>query len=52
VALGKERRNRLIQAVFEYADEVVVMLTNRRRLPLAQAQEMTWEALAALADEP
>ncbi len=49
--LGKERRSKLIQAVFEHAGEVVVMFTNGRRLPLAQAQGMSWEVIAALGDE-
>jgi len=45
-ALGRERRDQLIQAVFEHAGEVVVMFTNGRRLPLAQVQGMSWEAIA------
>ena len=45
-ALGKERRDRLIQGVTEYAGEEVVMFTSGRRLPLAQAQSMTWSAIA------
>jgi len=52
VALGKQRRDQLIQAVFEHAGEVVVMFTNGQRLPLAQVQGMSWEAIAALGDEP
>lgn len=48
VALGRERRDQLIQAVFEYLGEVVVMFTNGQQLPLAQAQGMSWEAIAAL----
>lgn len=51
-ALGKQRRERLIQCVTEYLGEVVVMFTNGRRLPLAQAQVMSWEALAALGEKP
>ncbi len=46
-ALGKERRDQLIQAVFEHAGEAVVMFTNGRRLPLAQLQGMSWEAMPA-----
>jgi len=45
-ALGKQRRDQLIQAVTEYAGEVVIMFTNGQRLLLAQAQGMTWEAIA------
>jgi len=50
-ALGKDRRSKLIQAVFEHAGDAVVMFTNGRRLPLAQAQGMSWEVIAALGDE-
>jgi len=50
-ALGKQQRDRLIQSVTEYAGEVVVMFTNGHWITLAQAQEMSWEALAALGDE-
>jgi len=52
VALGRQRRDQLIQAVFEHAGEVVVMFTSGQRLPLAQVQGMSWEAIAALGDEP
>ena len=51
-ALGKQQRNCLIQSVTEYAGEVLVMFTNGRRLALAQAQEMTWEAITALEEMP
>lgn len=50
-ALGQERRDRLIQAVFEYAGEEVVLFTNGQRLPLAQALLMSWEAIAALGEQ-
>lgn len=49
-ALGKQRRDRLIQSVTEYAGEVVVIFTNGRRISLQEAQGMSWEALAALGD--
>jgi len=52
VALGKERRDLLIQSVFEYAGEVVVLFTNTQRITLTQAQEMTWEAIATLGEMP
>jgi len=52
VALGKQRRSKLIQAVFEHAGEAVVMFTNGRRLPLAQVQRMSWEAIVVLGDGP
>lgn len=52
VALGKERRDRLIRAVTEYAGAIRVFFTNGRQIALAQAQVMTWEAIAALGDEP
>jgi len=51
-ALGKQRRDQLIQAVTEYAGEVVIMFTNGQRLLLAQAQGMTWEAIATLGEMP
>jgi len=59
-ALGQQRRDQLIQGVTQYAGEFVVMFTNGRRLSLAQAQELSWEAIAlvgtqgsaALEDEP
>lgn len=51
-ALGKQRRDQLIQAVFEHDGEVVVMFTSGQRLPLAQVQGMSWEAIVALGDEP
>ena len=49
-ALGKERRDRLLQAVMEYAGEVWVIFTNGQRVLLAEAQKMSWEALAKLAE--
>ena len=49
-ALGKERRDRLLQAVMEYAGEAWVVFTNGRQILLAEAQKMTWEALAKLAE--
>ncbi len=52
VALGKERRNLLIQSVFEYAGEVVVLFTNAQRITLTQAQGMTWEAITSLGEMP
>jgi hypothetical protein len=52
VALGKERRDLLIQSVFEYAGEVVVLFTNAQRITLTQAQGMTWEAIATLGEMP
>lgn len=51
-ALGEERFNQLVQAVTEYAGAVRLFFTNGQQLTLAQAQGMTWEALAALGDEP
>jgi hypothetical protein len=51
-ALGKERRDRLIQVVTEYAGALRVFFTNGRQIALAEAQGMTWEAIAALGDEP
>ena len=51
-ALGKQQRDRLIQSVTEHLSEVVVMFTNGRRLALAEAQGMTWEAIAALGEMP
>jgi len=51
-ALGKQRRNQLIQSVTEYLGEMVVMFTNGQRLTLTQAQGMTWEAIAALGEMP
>jgi len=50
-ALGKERRDRLIQAVTEYAGSTWVMFNNERRLALTQAQGMTWEEIAALGEQ-
>lgn len=50
-ALGKQRRDLLIQSVTEYAGEVVVIFTNGRRLSLTQAQGMSWEELAALGEK-
>ncbi len=50
VALGKERRDRLLQAVPEYAGQVWVLFTNGQRVLLAEAQKMSWEALAKLAE--
>ena len=50
-ALGREQRDQLIQSVTEHLGEVMVMFTNGRRLALAQAQGMTWEAIAALGEE-
>lgn len=47
VALGKENRDRIIQAVFEYAGETVVLFTSGRSVPFAQVQNMSWEQLAA-----
>jgi len=52
VALGKERRNQLIQSVTEYAGAVWVMFTNAQRITLTQAQGMTWEAIATLGEMP
>ena len=49
-ALGKERRDRLLQAVMEYAGEAWVIFTNGQRVLLAEAQRMSWEALAKLAE--
>ena len=49
-ALGKERRDRLLQAVMEYAGEAWVVFTNGRQVLLAEAQKMSWEALAKLAE--
>jgi len=51
-ALSRQQRDRLIQSVTEYAGEVMVMFTNGRRLALAQAQGMTWEAIATLGEMP
>lgn len=51
-ALGKERRDRLIQAVTEYAGALKVFFTNGRQIALAQAQRMTWEEIAVLGGEP
>lgn len=47
VALGKENRDRIIQAVFEYAGEAVVLFTSGRSVPFAQVQNMSWEQIAA-----
>ena len=49
-ALGKERRDRLIQAVSEYAGVVWVFFKNGRQIALAEVQDMTWEAIAGLGD--
>lgn len=50
-ALGKQRRDHLIQSVTEYAGEVMVIFTNGRRLSLTQAQGMSWEEIAALGEK-
>ncbi len=50
-ALGKQQRDQLIQSVTEYAGAIWIMFTNGRRIALAQAQGMTWEAIAALGEE-
>ena len=49
-ALGKQRRDRLMQSVTEYAGEFVVIFTSGKRIFLQEAQGMSWEALAALGD--
>lgn len=47
-ALGKERRDRLIQAVTEYAGVVYVFFKNGQQIALTAAQSMSWEAIAEL----
>ena len=49
--LGKQRRDHLIQSVTEYLGEVVVIFTNGQRLALAEAQGMSWEALALFGEQ-
>jgi len=51
LALGKERRDCLIQSVTEYLGEVVIIFTNGRRLALTQAQEMSWEAITLFGEQ-
>ena len=51
VALGKQQRDHLIQSVTEYLGEVVVIFTNGRRLALAQAQGMSWEAITLFGEQ-
>ena len=50
-ALGKEQRDRLIQAVTEYAGVVWVFFKNGRQVALTEVQGMTWEAIADLGGE-
>lgn len=47
-ALGKERRDRLIQAVTEYAGVVYVFFKNGQQIALTAAQSMSWGAIADL----
>lgn len=47
-ALGKERRDQLIQVVTEYAGAIQVFFTNGRQITLSQVQCMTWEAMQSL----
>lgn len=50
-ALGKKRFDQLIQAVTKYAGTVRIFFTNGQQLTLAQAQGMSWEAIATFGEE-
>jgi hypothetical protein len=52
VALGKQRRDLLIQSVIEYAGATWVMFTNGHRVTLQEVQGLSWEAIATLGEMP